>query len=215
MLLSRNGVLFLLSFFLVMSLVFNVYSLATQGNVREKYERNIQAINQKLIESDQEKSDLKEKIAFFAAQSPADGEPSTADRDPISTLVVEKNNETEKLNAAKRFMEFTFNRTPENYAEQKKLARNYMTRALFETIYAADGVDEHAQKVSVKLESADIYVGEKNTNEAIVFYKMKNEIRETGYSEVVSDYAKVTFEKEDSAWKVARIQSLDVKEGGL
>lgn len=217
MLLTKRGALFILGFVFLLSIIANIYTFTTRNDTREEYENRLSEAHQALKKNEESLQAANEQIASLEInkEKPADKDES---KETEGTENQEEQISPDKYaqlsNTAKRFMEYSFNTNTDNYAERKKLARNYMTDRLYETIYSADGVAEAEQKTRLELGRMDIYLKENASNEAIVYYEMDSEIVDSGHTETIKDYVKLKFADEDQQWKVTELHSLGLMEGG-
>ena len=210
---TQKSVLILLSFFLAISLAANVYSFG----FGRSGERGVTAQTEKKMAQD--KSELVEKENEIASlQEELD---ATEVADSVETIEVEQaapetGAEPEELiNTAQRFIEYAFESDPESYATRKKLALNYMTESLYETLYPADGMDQEQQKIAVDIKEVTVFSDGGNEKEAIAHYTYSEEILSSGYKEEKELYVKLLFALEGNQLKVAEIEPLENEYGGI
>ncbi len=211
MLFSKKSAIILFALFLIISLIANIYSFTNQGKARSEYEKNLNKTYEDLSKSEDEVRKLKEQVSLLESKKTDDKNKNSSEGSTKKNEGNPDRNKQEVLeNTAKRFMEFSFNSNPETYAERKKLAKNYMTDHLYETIYSADGVAEAEQKINSSLEKVVVYIKENAEDEAIIYYELNREIITTGYSETIQDYAKLKFSEENNQWKVSDISTIEI-----
>lgn len=119
------------------------------------------------------------------------------------------------INTAQRFIEYAFENDPDTYITRKKMALNYMTESLYETLYSSDGVAEEQQKIAVEINEVAVFAEGENVNEAIVYYVYNEEILSSGYEEEKEMYIKLLFTVEGDQIKVAEVEPLKNEYGGI
>ena len=207
---TTKSLLILLTFFLVISLAANVYSFTLGDSVDagapdESKEMEAQ-YESKLVEKENKIASLQEELNAKEVVAPAETEETeSATPEP----------EPELINTAQRFIEYAFESDPESYATRKKLALNYMTESLYETLYPADGMDDEQQKIAIEIKEVNVFADGHKENEAIVHYTYNEEILSSGYEEEKEMYAKLAFTVEDTLLKVADIKPLEHEYGGI
>ncbi|MGE6370748.1 hypothetical protein ACQKDB_16590 [Planococcus kocurii] len=211
--LTTKSVLILLSFLLAISLAGNIYSF-TLADSKEQ-----EAVAQTKNQVTQYESELVEKenlIASLQEELNAKEVSNSAETEEVEQTDSEAGAEPDELiNTAQRFIEYAFESDPESYATRKKLALNYMTDSLYETLYASDGVDGEQQKIAVEIKEITVFADGQSGNEAIVHYTYSEEILASGYEEEKEMYAKLVFAVEGNLLKVTDIQPLDNEYGGI
>lgn len=210
---TSNSWPILICFILIISLVFNVYSIiskdsADNGALGQEEETEAES-EKELVEKEEEIASLQEELDAKETGVPAESE-------EVDQSTPEASAETEELiNTAQRFIEYAFESDPESYATRKKLALNYMTESLYETLYLADGMDQEQQKIAIDIKEVNVFANGQNENEAIVHYTYSEEIRSSGYEEDKEMYAKLSFTVEGNLLKVAEIKPLENEYGGI
>ena len=210
---TKKSLLILLSFFLVISLAANVYSFTLgdsvdAGTPDESKEMEAQ-YESKLVEKENTIASLQEELTAKEVAAPVETE-------EVEQAAPENEAEPDELiNTAQRFIEYAFESDPESYATRKKLALNYMTENLYETLYSADGMDDEQQKIAIEIKEVNVFADGQNENEAIVHYTYNEEILSSGYEEEKEMYAKLAFTVEDNLLKVADIKPLENDYGGI
>lgn len=195
---------------LAISLAANVYSFTGSASETEKETAQSPQYEKELIEKEKEIETLQEKLKTKSAPIPEAAEPAV---EPVAETP-----ETEVpgiINTAQRFIEYAFESDPETYVIRKKMALNYMTDSLYETLYSSDGVDEERQEVAIDIKKINVFADSENKNEAIVHYVYKEEILASGYEEEKEMYVKFAFEVEGEQLKVAEIEPLENEYGGI
>ena len=210
---TTKSLLILLSFFLVISLAANVYSFTLGDSVDagapdESKEMEAQ-YESKLVEKENTIASLQEELTAKEVAAPVETE-------EVEQAAPETEAEPDELiNTAQRFIEYAFESDPESYTTRKKLALNYMTENLYETLYPAAGIDEEQQKIAIEIKEVNVFADGQNENEAIVHYTYNEEILSSGYEEEKEMYAKLAFTVEDNLLKVADIKPLENDYGGI
>ena len=196
---TTKSLLILLSFFLVISLAANVYGFTSEDSVDRG------ALDKSKEMKAQYESELLEKEEALV----------TLQKELDAKEVAAPESRAELINTAQRFIEYAFESDPESYATRKKLALNYMTESLYETLYPAAGIDEEQQKIAIEIKKVNVFADGHNENEAIVHYTYNEEILSSGYEEEKEMYAKLAFTVEDNLLKVADIKPLENDYGGI
>lgn len=207
---SLKTVLLLLSFILLISLAFNVYSLnkgkdstsqkelvkeENESELLEKEEK-IKALNKELEDVKKVKEPVKDEV-----NSDAEVKVETANK--------------ELENTAKRFIEYAFESDAETYTTRKKMAKSYMTDNLFETLYSSDGEDEELQGIEIDIKDVNVFTDLESEDEAIVRYTFNEKITSSGYEEVKKMYVKLSFQVKGNEFKVSDIEPLENEYGGI
>lgn len=210
---TSNSWPILICFILIISLVFNVYSIiskdsADNGALNQEKETE-QQYESELVEKEEAIASLQEELEAKEGTAPVEAEEAeqAASEDGAEP--------DEIINTAQRFIEYAFESDPESYATRKKLALNYMTESLYETLYPADGMDQEQQKIAIDIKEVNVFANGQNENEAIVHYTYSEEIRSSGYEEDKEIYAKLSFTVEGNLLKVAEIKPLENEYGGI
>ena len=210
---TTNSWPILFCFILIISLVFNIYSFISKDSADSG------ALNQEKEMEQQYENELVEKEeAIVSLQDELDAKEGAT---PIESEEVEQSKPEagaepdELINTAQRFIEYAFESNPESYATRKKLALNYMTESLYETLYPADGMDQEQQKIAIEINEVNVFADGQNENEAIVHYTYSEEILSSGYEEKKEMYAKLVFIVEGNLLKVAEIKPLENEYGGI
>ena len=201
------------TFLLAISLAANVYSFTLddsldQGAIDTTKKTEAQ-YESELVEKENTIASLQEELEAKEAAVPVETEETDQPAPETGT------EPDELVNTAQRFIEYAFESDPESYATRKKLALNYMTESLFETLYAADGVDGEQQKIAVEIKEVTVFADGQSGKEAIVHYTYSEEILASGYEEEKEMYAKLVFTVEGTLLKVADIQPLENEYGGI
>lgn len=210
---SKKSLIILLVFTVVISVAANVYSFGNRNEVsnglREKinqYESQSKEKDKTISELKLQVSNLKKSDTGIVENEKNSEEANENDQD---------NHEDKIINTAYRFIEYAFDSNPETYVSRKKMAREYMTDDLFETLYSADGVDEYKQNLITEVERMNVYLNPENENEAIVHYVLNEEIPSSGYKETIEKYVTLKFISKDNQLKVSHIDSINNDEGGI
>ena len=188
----------------------NVYSFSKPDEKEADAADRGSQYEKELLEKEQTIETLQQKLDTAKTPAPAAPEYGTASAPTNSEAGT-----PDILNTAQRFVEYVFETDPETYVTRKKMALNYMTSSLYETLYPSDGVDEEQQKVAVNIKEINVFADGKNENEAIVHYVYKEEILTSGYEEEKEMYVKLSFEVEGDQLKVAEIEPLENEYGGI
>ncbi|MGL3067114.1 MULTISPECIES: hypothetical protein [Planococcus] len=210
---TTKSLLILLSFLLAISLAANVYSFTLddsmdRGDIDTTKKTEAQYENE-LVEKEDAIASLQEELEAKEAVAPAEAEETNQPAPETGT------ESDELVNTAQRFIEYAFESDPESYATRKKLALNYMTESLYETLYPADGMDGEQQKIAVEIKEVTVFADGQSGNEAIVHYTYSEEILASGYAEEKEMYAKLVFTAEGNLLKVSDIQPLENEYGGI
>lgn len=207
--LTQKSLMILLSFLLVVSLAANVYSFFVDDKKSNEAQSQLAKYERELVEKENQRASLQEELKTNEVAAPTQDE-------EVETAVSESETEPDELiNTAQRFIEYAFETDPETYATRKKLALNYMTASLFETLYSSDGMDEEQQKITVTIKEATVFPNDQDEKEAIVFYTYEEEILSSGYNEQKEMYVKLLFTVEGNQLKVAEIEPLENEYGGI
>ena len=210
---TSNSWPILFCFILIISLAVNIYSFispesADNGDLSQEQKPAAQS-EKKLVEKEEEIASLQEELDTKENGVPAESE-------EVDQSTPEAGAEPDELiNTAQRFIEYAFESDPESYATRKKLALNYMTESLYETLYPADGMDQEQQKIAIEINEVNVFADGQNENEAIVHYTYSEEIFSSGYEEEKEMYAKLSFTVEGNLLKVADIKPLEHEYGGI
>ncbi|WP_298829900.1 hypothetical protein [uncultured Planococcus sp.] len=210
---TTKSLLILLSFLLVISLAVNIYSFTSEysvdrGDLDEQKKAEAQ-YESELVEKEDTIASLQKELDANEVTAPVEVEEA-------EQAAPETGAEPDELiNTAQRFIEYAFESDPESYATRKKLALNYMTESLYETLYPADGMDQEQQKISIEINEVNVFADGQNENEAIVHYTYSEEILSSGYEEEKEMYAKLLFTVEENLLKVAEIKPLENEYGGI
>lgn len=201
------------TFLLAISMAANVYSFTLddsldQGAIDTTKKREAQ-YESELVEKENTIASLQEELKAREVAAPAEAEEVEQTDSKVGA------EPDELVNTAQRFIEYAFESDSESYATRKKLALNYMTESLFETLYAADGMDEGQQKIAVEIKEVTVFADGQSGNEAIVHYTYSEEILASGYEEKKEMYAKLVFTVEGNLLKVAEIEPLENEYGGI
>lgn len=193
---------------LAISLAANVYSFSKPDEKGTEAAGPVAQYEKELLEKEQTIETLQKKLDTAKTPAPAasESETTTAPTDPEAGT-------PHILNTAQRFVEYAFETDPETYVTRKKMALNYMTSSLYETLYSSDGVDDEQQEIAVDIKEINVFAD--GENEAIVHYVYKEEILASGYEEEKEMYVKLSFEVEGDQLKVAEIEPLENEYGGI
>lgn len=208
MLFSKKSFVYFLAITLLFSLVANVYVFSKRSKINEKLTEQLGNYVIEIKDIKEENTDLNKRILLTKNAEDLEGVSEVTESEKIEDSLINEVDST-----VKRFVEYSFNTNPDNYVDRKKLANNYMTDNLFETIYTADGVEGNAQKVKLETGKVEVFINNES-DEAIVFYELEKELIQSGFKETVQNYIKVEVVKEDNALKVSRIEPLVMTEGG-
>lgn len=207
---TKKGWLVPLLIILAISLAANVYSFTRETEKGGKEKGGTTHYESELVEKKKEIETLRKELE--TKSTPA---PEVAKADTETAVSAPETEVSGIINTAQRFIEYVFESDPETYVTRKKMALNYMTDSLYETLYSSDGVDEEQQKVAVDIKKVNVFVDSESENEAIVHYVYKEEILASGYEEEKEMYVKLSFEVEDGKLKVAEIEPLENEYGGI
>lgn len=210
---TTKSLLILISFFLAISLAANVYSFTLDDSMDrgaiDTTKKTEAQYESELVEKENTIASLQEELDAKEVAAPAEAEEvEQADSEPITEPYV-------LVNTAQRFIEYAFESDPESYATRKKLALNYMTEGLYETLYPADGMDGEQQEIAVEIKEVTVFADGQSGNKAIVHYTYSEEILASGYEEEKEMYAKLVFTVEGNLLKVSDIQPLENEYGGI
>ncbi|MCZ2260753.1 hypothetical protein [Sporosarcina sp. G11-34] len=217
MFLSKKGLTYFLSFILIISLIANVYSFAKRNdistNLRGKvneYESEMKVKDNEITLLNKEISNLQKKKNDISNESESENETAenTSENEHFDV-------NKEMINTANRFIEYAFDTNPETFVTRKKLAQNFMTDNLLDTLYTSDGVDDDAQKISMEVSKVVVYIDDNHNDEAIIYYVVNEEILTSGYKETVGKYVKLKFIKDGNQIKVSNIEPLSISDGGI
>ncbi|MFD1926483.1 hypothetical protein ACFSFY_00150 [Sporosarcina siberiensis] len=208
MLFSKKSFVYFLAITLLFSLVANVYVFSKRSKINEKLTEQLGNYVIEIKDIKEENTDLNKRILLTKNPKDLEDISEVTESEKIEDSLINEIDST-----VKRFVEYSFNTNPDNYVDRKKLANNYMTDNLFETIYTADGVEENAQKVKLETEKVEVFINNES-DEVIVFYTLEKELIQSGFKETVQNYIKVEVVKEDNVLKVSKIEPLVMTEGG-
>lgn len=217
MFLTKKGLTYFLSFILVISLIANVYVFVKRNDVSINLKEKVNKYESEMKVKDNELSLLSKEISNLQKQkSDISNERENGNETNENTT----NNEhfdvdKEMINTANRFIEYAFDTNPETFVTRKKLAQNYMTDNLLDTLYSSDGVDDDAQKISMEVSKVVVYLDSNHNDEAIIYYVVNEEILTSGYKETVGKYVKLKFIKDGNLIKVSHIEPLSISDGGI
>lgn len=206
---------------LIFSIAANVYSFGKRSEVNNMLMDKLNQYEEELKKNEIVINDYKQKISNMEkGNSEQINEEKTNEKDNVKEsetpdLSNQKTTENELINTATRFIEYAFSSNPDTYVSRKKMAKNYMTDDLFETLYLADGVDEFKQTISTEVGKIVVYLDLENNNEAIVHYVVDEEIVSSGYKETVDKFVKLKFITDENQVKVSQIQSINNDDGGI
>lgn len=207
---TKKSLLLFLTLFLAISLAGNVYSFTKEDEKSTETAVSETEYKRALLEKEDEIDQLQQQLGAEKETTPATAVEKTEQSAPAPETGV-----GELTNTAQRFIEYAFENDPETYVTRKKMASNYMTNSLYETLFASDGVNEEQQKVAVDIKEINVFADSENEKEAIVFYVYKEEILSSGYEEEKKMYVKLTFAVEGNQLKVAEIEPLENDYGGI
>lgn len=207
---TRKSLFIPLLIILAISLAANVYNFTKEDEKGAAAAKQVSHYENELLEKEQTIKTLQQERD--TAQVPA---PAVSKNETTTALPDPETDTPDILNTAHRFVEYAFETDPETYVTRKKMAINYMTDSLYETLYSSDGVDEEQQKVAVDIKEVNVYANSENGKEAIVHYVYKEEILASGYKETKETYVKLLFEVEGNQSKVAEIEPLENDYGGI
>lgn len=207
---TKRTWLVLLLIILAISLAANVYSFTKNTGESKKEMGQASQYESELLEKEKQIATLKKELE--TKSTPA---PEAAKVDTESAVSDPETEVSGIINTAQRFIEYAFESDPETYVTRKKMALNYMTDSLYETLYSSDGVDEEQQKVAIDIKKVNVFADSESENEAIVHYVYKEEISASGYEEEKEMYVKLSFEVEGEQLKVAEIEPLENEYGGI
>lgn len=210
---SKKSLIILLVFTVVISVAANVYSFGNRSEVSNGLRGKINQYESESKEKDKTISELKLQISNLKKSDTGIVENEKSNEEANGND--QDNHEDKIINTAYRFIEYAFDSNPETYVSRKKMAREYMTDDLFETLYSADGVDEYKQNLITEVERMNVYLNPENENEAIVHYVLNEEIPSSGYKETIEKYVTLKFISKNNQLKVSRIDSINNDEGGI
>lgn len=217
MLFTKKFAIVLLSIALLFSIAANVYSFGNRSEVNNNLIEQIKHLENEIDQKNQEINDYKEERS--TPEKSASDTNKEGNNDEVQEEKSNANNQinvdNDLVNTAHRFIEYAFDSNPETYVSKKKLAKNYMTDPLFDTLFQADGVDEAKQTINAEVESITVYLDTENIDEAIVHYVMNEEILSTGYEETIEKFVKLKFVLDGDQVKVSEIESINYDEGGI
>lgn len=202
---KRNGFLVMVIFFLVLSLLLNVYTLrgSDKENSGEK-EKNI-ALNEELKSKEVEIKKYKEMNNNNSTNDDNDNNDGNNDSEQENKEV---ENEVEKN--VEKFIEYAFSNNAEDYTTRKKLAKNYMTDDLYETIFSSDGLNEE-QKLIISVEDIEVFQSYEDDEILIVRYIINESKIDEEYEESFIKYSKIELDGN----KVHQIKPLTLDDWGI
>jgi len=207
--LTQKSLLIFLAFLFAISLAGNVYSFSKGNGENEEAESQLTQYENKLVEKEETISSLQKELDTKEIASPVETEEVEQAAPETETAP------TELINTAQRFVEYAFETDSETYVARKKLAQNYMTEGLYETLYASDGVASEQQEIAVNINEVTVFPDAHDEQGAIVFYTYEEEILSSGYKKQKERYVKLFFTGEGSQLKVAAIEPLENDYGGI
>lgn len=207
--LTQKSLLIFLAFLFAISLAGNAYSFSKGNGKNDKAESQLTQYQSKLVEKEDAIASLQKELDAKKMASPVETQ-------EVKHAVPETETApTELINTAQRFVEYAFETDSETYVERKKLAQNYMTESLYETLYASDGLAGEQQDIAVNINEVTVFPDAQDEQEAIVFYTYEEEIRSSGYKEQKERYVKLSFTIEGNQLKVVAIEPLENDYGGI
>ncbi len=206
---SMKHILFLVSFSLLISLAANVYIFTREEAASNQEESTSLTNTSELLEKEEQIDSLKEQLE---KQKESNDE---TESEEVPVNIEDNQNAKEITNASKRFIEYAFESDSETYVTRKKMAKNYMTDNLYETLYPADGEDENLQDIVIDIKKINVFTDFESENEVIVHYTYNEKIASSGYEEDRELYAKLFFIVEENQLKVDRIEPLENEYGGI
>lgn len=216
MILTKKSLIFFLSFILIISLLANFYSFSNKNQASENLNNEIDKYKQEVIKKNAEIKKLNEEVTEIKESKIETLKNQTEEQTPDEVIEESENSiEDNYVNAAKKFIEYAFTSDAETYTTRKKLAQNYMTDDLIETLFPSDGVDENKQKLNTNVEQMTVYKNPDNEEEVLVYYVLNEEIKSTGYKETVKKYVKLNLVNEANVIKVSKVESLNMDDGGI
>lgn len=210
---TKKSLIILLVFIVIISIAANVYSFGKRNDVSNDLREKLSHYESEKKEKEKEINDLKSQISSL--EKSKTGAISKEQNDEKKVESPQKDNEEKRINTAYRFIEYAFDNNSETFVTRKKLARNYMTDDLFETLYSSDGVDEVKQNIKFSVQKINVYLSAENEDEAIVHYVLNQEITSSGYKDTVEKYVKLKFVLKQNQLKVSHIESINFDDGGI
>ncbi|ANU28572.1 hypothetical protein [Planococcus versutus] len=206
---SVKHILFLVSFILLISLAANVYTFTKEEATSNQEEPSSQTMTSELLEKEEQINSLKDQLK---QQEESDDE---TESEEVPMNIEGDQDAAEIVNASKRFIEYAFESDSETYTTRKKMAKNYMTETLYETLYPSDGEDENLQDIVIDIKKINVFTDFESEDEAIVHYTYNEKIASSSYEEDHELYAKLFFIVEGNQLKVDRIEPLENEYGGI
>lgn len=200
---KKNGFLIIISFFLLLSILANIYSFNRIENSNNEYINEIKSLkkeNKELIQSNNEEE--KNNVTRESKDNDSDSE-NDENKEEEDELKEENNTIT-------KFVEYVFNTDEDSYTTRKKIAKEYMTDDLFETYFSSDSIDSEEMKINVEVKEVEVFHGYENDN-AIVRYVIQESKAEGEYQEEIEKYSFIKL----NDGKVSEINSLSNNEWGV
>lgn len=210
---TKKSLIILLVFIVIISVSANVYSFGKRNDVGNDLREKISNYENESKQKDKTIDDLKKQLSSLEKSKSVDV--SNEQNNEKKNDNIQNNHEEKLINTAYRFIEYAFDSNPETYVARKKMAKDYMTDDLFETLYSADGIDENKQKIKTEVERINVYLSAENDDEVIVNYVLNEEIPSSGYKETIDKYVTLKFVLKDNHLKVSGINSINNKDGGI
>lgn len=210
---TKKTLVILLVFTTIISIAANIYSFGKRNEVNSELSGKLNHYQSETKQKDKIIQGLNNQISSL--EKSKSGEVSKEQDSEKKTDVSQINNADKLVNTAHRFIEYAFDNNPETYVARKKMARDYMTDELFETLYSADGVDENKQDIKIEVERVNVYLNAENDDEVIVYYILNEEIPSSGYKETIEKYVTLKFVSKENKLKVSRIDSINNNDGGI
>ena len=203
---KRNGFIVLISFFLAISMLANVYSFKNKDTKNSEYSKRIEFLEKEVKERDSKiKIVEKEKLR----------NQTTDEYSPLNEKEHTRSKDEMKINSINKFIEYAFNTHEDDYVTRKKLAKNYMVNELFETIFSADGITEEQLKMKVEVEEIEVYLSTEDEGKAIVRYMLHESKAQDEYDQTYLKYLQVNVIEDNGSFKVEEINSLTIDDWGI
>lgn len=217
--LKTNGVLLSVLLIFGISVIANIYSF--NKLTKTQTENNIDSSSNSLLE---EKNLVIKKLESAVSgleneltvkQKSKDNSLNQENKEPLEntenedSTLEENEKERDLLNAATRFIEYTYNVNADNYTMLKQNADKYMTEKLASTLFASDGLDEATMNIKTSVKDIKVYVESDETKEAVVHYTFNLEFLNNGYTETNSSYVLLKFKEIDGMIKVSEINAIN------
>lgn len=204
---KRNGFLYLVVFFFLLSVMANIYSFNKLSEGDNEHINRIKELineNNELKEQRQSDNNIDEDKEDNNTKKESNKINNESKKRENRTQLEEENNTIEK------FIEYTFNTDSDSYTTRKKLAKEYMTDELFDTYFSSDSVDSDEMKLLIEVKEVEVFHGY-NNDKAIVRYVIEETKAQGDYHDEIEKYANIELKK----GKVSKIKSLSNNEWGV